>query len=57
MKTLTTVLLVINLSWFSFMFEQAQRWAYERIHGKPKIETIRAIDGKTGQPVIIEQVR
>jgi hypothetical protein len=57
MKTLTTVLLVINLSWFSFMFEQAQRWAFERIYGKPKVETIRVIDGRTGEPVIIEQVR
>jgi hypothetical protein len=56
MKTLTTVLLVINLSWFSFAFEQAQRWAYERIHGKPKVETIRGYNGN-GNWVIIEQVR
>ena len=55
MKTVI-ILLAINLSWFSFAFEQAQRWAYERINGKPKIETIRAYDGN-GKAIIIEQVR
>ena len=51
----TAVLVVtLNFSLISMGWEVIQRWAFERIHGKPKIEQpVRAIDGKTGEYVII----
>ena len=51
----TAILLVtFNFSIISMGWRVIQDWAFEKIHGKPQVtQPIRAIDGKTGEYVII----